>query len=646
VRIAPITSNKKAPQVGPPRAKGQMDESLLGLMAATPWHMWATFAILGWAMLAFATERLPLELISLSVVVAFLLLFQLAPLRDADGARIVSTADIFAGFADPALFTVMCLLVLAQAMFQSGTMELPTKYLMRALSWNPKLVAGGVLALALVTSAFVNDTPVVVMFLPIVAALASAGKIAPSRLMMPLSFLALLGGATTLIGSSTNILAAGVYMNQTGREIGFFDMTPMGVVIAGAGFLYLSTIGRLLLPHRKPDEAEGARDHKHFIAQFEIRRGSSLIGKQAVAGHFPDLPDVTVRMVQRRENAILPPFDDFRFQTGDVAIVAATRDALTALLKSRPEIIDSVLAEVALEDGAAVEPRTQLMMVEAVVAPGSRMIGRSVAQIGFHYQTHCVILGVERRSRMIRAELQGVRLEQGDVLLLLGAMEDIRALRADRDLLLLEWSMTGLPAARNAVLAGLIFLATVVAAATGLLPIAVAAPVGALVMLGFGCLNVRQAARAFDRRIYLLIGASLAMGLALEETGGAAFIGGVLAPIAEHFGPSALISAVFILAAVMTNLLSNNATAVLLTPIAISAARIAGIDPLPLALTVIYGANCPFATPIGYQTNLLVMTPGHYRFGDYLRVGVPMILVLWAVYSIVAPIYFRASGHL
>lgn len=607
--------------------------------------MWGTIALVGWALFAYANERLPLEIVSISIVAALLLMFQIAPLRGPGGAPLIGVKEVLQGFADPALVAVMCLLVLSQGIFQAGTMELPTRFLLRAFEFQRRLMIGGVFLLVLFISAFLNDTPVVIMFLPIVAAMAAAGRIPPSQLLMPLSFIALLGGATTLLGSSTNILAAGVFGNSTGQEIAFFDLTPMGAVIALVGVLYLATAGRLLLPKRMADDKPAERENKQFIAQFELTRGHFLLGKQPVAGLIPDLPDITIRMVQRREEAILPPFDDLKFQTGDVVIVAATRAALTQLLRSQPEIVDSMLSEIALEEPESRGPRPQLALVEAVVAPGSRLAGRTIAQIGFHYQTNCVILGIERRSRMLRARMSTIRLDSGDVLLILGTLEDIRALRADRDVLLLEWSMTGLPARGNAILAGAIFAGVVVAAASGFLPIAVTAACGVLAMLGFGCLNIRQAARAFDRRIFLLIGASLAMGLSLERTGGAALLGGFLAPIAENFGPTALLSAVFILSAISTNILSNNAAAVIFMPIAVSAARIAGMDPYALALTVIYGANCPFATPIGYQTNLLVMTPGHYRFVDYFRVGAPLILLIWIVYSVVAPIYFQSIGR-
>lgn len=624
----------------------EIAESLASLIASSPWQMWASFVILLAAIGAFASDRFSMEIVSVATVAAFLSLFEIAPLRAADGAPVITTATILEGFADPALLAIMCLLMLSQGLFRSGAMELPTRLLTRVDGRFRKAVLGLILLLALFSSAFINDTPVVVMFLPIVAAVASTSGVAPSRIMMPLSFCALLGGMTTLIGSSTNILAAGVFHDATGEEIAFFDLTPLGAIIAATGVAFLATAGRILLPRRGIEEGAVERENKQFIAQFEISRGHFLLGKGPVGGLFPDLPDITVRMVQRREEAILPPYDDFQFMQGDIVIIAATRAVLTKLLRERPEILGDALAEVDLDEADPRAPRAQLTLVEAVVAPGSRMAGRTIGQIGFHYQTNCVILGVERRSRMIRTHLSSIRLEPGDVLLILGPLENVRTLRMDRDVLMMEASMTGLPAPRNAILSGLIFIAVVVLAATGVLPIGIAAIWGVFVMLVFGCLNIRQAARSFDRRIYLLIGSSLAMGHVLDRTGGAALIGGLIAPIAQSFGPAALLSAMFIISAAMTNVLSNNATVALLTPIAISAARLAGVDPWPLALTVIYGANCPFATPIGYQTNLLVMTPGHYQFKDYLKVGGPLIIVIWIAYSLAAPAYFTSIGRL
>ncbi|MBI1365153.1 MAG: SLC13 family permease [Alphaproteobacteria bacterium] len=620
---------------------------MIDSIASAPWQMWVTLAIIIVTIILYASDRFSIELVSAGSLVALLLLFKEAPLLNEAGKPLLSTEGLLAGFASPGLIAIMCLLIIGQGIFQSGAMDLPTKYLMQAYEKHAVLVTIGIYIMIYAVSAFLNDTPVVVMFIPLIASIAAHGNIPASRLMMPLSFIALMGGMTTTIGSSTNILAAASFKAIAHEQIGFFDLTPMALILGGVGLLYLATAGRLLLPrHANPDAGQGERESKQFIAQIDITPGHPLVGKGAVSGLFPDLPDVTVRMVLRRGEAILPPYDDFSFRPHDVLIIAATRAALTSLLKSNPDILDGLMAETALDvEGGGARSR-QLTMVEAVVAPGSRMIGRSIAQIGFHYQTGCTIIGIERRSRMIRAHMNTIRLEAGDVLLIVGPTREVQRLRADRDLLVLEWSMTGLPALRHARSAALIFVGVVLAAASGLLPIEIAAFSGALAMVAAGSLNIRQASRAIDRRIYLLVGSSIAMGAALDATGGARLIGESIAALSAQFGPTALISALFILSAGLTNILSNNATAVLFTPIAVSAAAQAGLDSEVAVLTIIYGANCPFATPIGYQTNLLVMTPGHYKFRDFLVVGGPLILVLWIVYTLAAPIYFRAIGAL
>lgn len=620
---------------------------MIDFFASAPWQMWASLAIIFVTIVLYASDRYSLELVSAGALVALLILFNFAPLM-VDGEPALTVENLLAGFASPALFAILGLLIIGQGMFQSGALEHPTERLLVAYERRPRLVTGLVFTFVMAVSAFLNNTPVVVMFIPIVAAMAAQKKIAASRLMMPLSFLSIFGGMLTIIGSSTNLLAAESYRQvEAGGEIGFFELTPMGLVLAGAGIIYMLTVGRWLIPLREDPKARlEERESKQFIAQIEITRGHPLIGRGSAAGLFPDLPDITVRMIQRRERALLPPFDDIRFQSGDVVIVAATRAALTGLLRSQPEFLEGVRSEVAIEVEDAPARTPQLAMVEAIVAPGSRHIGRSIAQIGFHFQTNCVVLGIERRSRMIRTQINTIRLEAGDVLLIVGDINDIRDLRADRDILLLESSMQGLPDPRNARIAGLIFVGVVAATASGLAPIAITALSGAAAMIALGCLNIRQAARAIDRRIYLLIGASLAMGAALQKTGGAELIGHGIAVAAADIGPVALISAFFILCAGMTSVLSNNATAVLLTPIAVSAARETGIDPHVLVLTVIFGSNCSFATPVAYQTNLLVMTPGHYKFRDFVRVGGPLIVLLWIVYTLAAPVYFRMTGAL
>ena len=607
----------------------------------TAWQMAFALAVVAGAILGYASGRASLEVVSGVVLSLLLIVFSRFPVLAEDGSVRLGTETLLAGFASPALFAIIGLLIVGQGMYQSGALEYPTRLLLTLYDRRRVAAVIGVFAFVAIVSAFLNNTPVVVMFVPIMTAIAAQAKLAPSRLMMPLSFVSILGGMCTTIGSSTNLLAVAEYQVVTGERLSFFALAPMGLVLTAIGCAYLLFAARRLLPDRRGAEAQ-TPDGRQFVAQLSLERGNPLIGQTSKAGLFPDLPGVTVRMIARRDEAILPPFDDVTLRLHDKVIVAATRNALTDLLKQRPAILAGFLAEVEVTDGAEGE----LTMVEAVVAPGSRIIGRTVSQIRFRFQTNCVIVGIQRRSRMIRTEIAHIRLEAGDVLLIMGDRSDVRALRGDRDILMLSESMTQLPDPDHARYAGLIFLGVVLSAATGFASIAVAAIIGATMMVATGCLNVRQAARAVDRRVYLLVGVALALGAALERTGGAAFLAGFLAPLGQDGGAVILISAFFALTALLTNVLSNNATAVLFTPIAVEAAQGAGLDPLVLVLTVIYAANCSFATPVAYQTNLLVMGPGRYEFRDFMVVGIPLIVLLWLAYSLFAPVYFRAVGLL
>ena len=607
------------------------------------WPMWYTLAVIAGAIVAYATDRFSIETVSGSVLAALIVPFALFPLtNETSGEVLLDPSVLLLGFASPALFAILGLLIVGQGMYQSGALEYPTKALITAYERYKGFAIVLIFAFVMVISAFLNNTPVVVMFVPIMAAIAAQGGVPSSKLMMPLSFLSILGGMCTTIGSSTNLLAVEAFELAGGERLDFFALMPMGLVMVGVGAAYLGLTSRWLLPNRDGPNDLVEKDGRQFVAQIEVGRGNPLIGTGPKAGRFEELPEITVRMIQRKDEVILPPFDDVTLRLGDKLIVAGTRTALTNLLRKRPEILDSFMSEVEDLDGASGE----LTMVEAVVAPGSRVIGRSINQIRFRFQTNCVIVGLQRRSRMIRTEIASIRLEAGDVLLILGDRSDVRALRSDRDIIMLERSMQEISDPAHARYAALIFLGVVASASTGLLPISVAAVVGALLMVATGCLNVRQASRAVDRRVYLLVGVALGMGLALERTGGATFLASFIVPLAETGGPVTLLAVVFALTAVMTNLLSNNATAVLLTPIGVSAAQAAGIEPVVLVLTIIYAANCSFATPVAYQTNLLVMGPGHYRFADFIRVGVPLMVLLWLTYIIVAPFYFRAVGLL
>ena len=602
--------------------------------------MWVVLAGVVLAIVFYCWDRFPIEVVSASVVAVIMVFFHAFPL----GTGNPTAGQLLSGFANPALITILALLIVGHGIFQTGAMDGPTRWMLASYEQHPRTTLLAMFAFVFAVSAFINNTPVVVMFVPVLAAIAKRMEQSPSKLMIPLSYVCILAGMTTLIGSSTNLLVADSLFTATGSNLGFFAPTGPGLFLASVGLLYILIFLPKMLPERASmEEALRGGDGRQYIAQLEVTADHPLFGKSPVAGMFTDLPDMTVRMIQRGEGSFLPPFEDVSLQPGDLIIVAATRKTLTDTLSSQPELLRQMWQsrEGADSDGMDEDGGTpRLMLVEAVVAPGSRMIGRAIEQLGFRRLTNTLVLGVQRRSRMMRARLGEIRLEAGDTLLLCGSSSSFRELRASRDLLLLEWSQVELPATEKSHYARWITLGVVVLAATGLLEILHASVIGAVAMILTGCLNIRQATRSLDLRIFTLIAAAIAMGTALENTGAALALAQGVVNFIEPFGTVAVLSVLFLVVAVLTNVLSNSATAVLFTPIAIQAANLLGVDPKPFVLAVIYAANCCFATPIAYQTNLLVMGPGHYKFLDYLRFGGPLVIVLWLVFTFVAPLRF------
>lgn len=598
------------------------------------WPMWASLFVIACTIVVYVLDRWSMELVSIGVILALLLVFAL-PGATGVGGEPISSADLLQGFGNPALITIMALLVVGQGLFQTGAIEGPTKSLVRSYGKRPVSTLFLTFLAVFAISAFTNNTPVVIMFLPVMSAIAMRMKASPSRLMMPLSFVSILAGMTTLIGTSTNLLAADAYRRTEGISLSFFEQTPMGLMLAGVGLVYIAIFSRFLLPDRETFAQEVVPSGKQFVAQFEVTQDHFLVGKSPVAGMFPDLKDMTVRLIQRGERAMLPPFDDVQLRPGDLVIVAATRKAISELLAAKPGLLQQIWQDSGTEEVDTSLP--QLSLIEAVIAPGSRMAGRTVEMLGFRRLTSAVVLGIQRRSRMIRSKLGQIRLEAGDTLLLCAPQTVFQDLRTSRDIILLEWSQKEIPFTAHSLAARLIALGMVVLAASGITSILVASVLAAFAMIVTQCLNTRQASRALDIRIFLVIAAALAMGTALERTGAATLIANGVVSLAAPYGPVVILSTIFLCVAILTNILSNAATAVLFAPVALEAAQTTGSDPLPYILAVIYASNCSFASPIAYQTNMLVMAPGHYRFSDFIKFGGPLLVVMWIAFTLMAP---------
>ena len=599
---------------------------------AANFQMIATFALIVIALGFFAAERTPMELTSLGVVVALLLFFHFFPVPNDGGMNLLGPTALLKGFANPALITVLALLVIGQGLVRTGVLDQAAQLVFR-------IGGGGWRAMCLIllavisVSAFLNNIPVVVIFIPILQALAERSGKPASGLMMPLSFAAILGGMTTLIGSSTNLLVSSELVVVGEAALGFFSFTVPGMVMASVGFVYVLVVAPHLLPHREAQDTAAVEGRgRQFITQLTVPEGSTLVGANAVAGMFRPLADVTVRVVRRGRETLLPPFENVAIEPGDVLVVAATRKQLTGILGREARLFES---------GRPDRRRAgDQILAEVMVTPASLLVGQTVDQARFDESHHCNVLGVQRRSRMLRSLPTQISLEAGDVLLIQGHADDVRALRFDSDVLLMEWSATDLPARHLTGRAALVFLLVVVAAAGGFVPIVVAAVTGAALMVIVGALNVTQAVAALDQKVVMLIGTALALGVALQETGGAHYLAqGTLAALGDA-SPATILSVFFLLVAVLSNVISTKTCAVLFTPIAVSIARELGVDPMPFAVAVVFAANCSFASPIGYQTNLLVMTPGQYRFTDFVRAGAPLIVIMWVTFSLFAPWYY------
>ncbi|WP_367715004.1 SLC13 family permease [Nitratireductor sp. GISD-1A_MAKvit] len=598
----------------------------------TDFHLWATYGIILVTVAAYVSERFTLEIVALGSLVAFLALFAFFPHEGAHGG--LQPEELLSGFANPALATVLALLIVGQGLFATDALDKPARILAKSAGSSSTRTIIITLITAAVLSAVLNNTPVVVIFIPVLIVFAAQRNFAVSKALMPLSFMTILGGMTTLIGSSTNLLVAGV-AGKAGLSIGFFDLTMPGFLLAAAGALYVFFVmPRILRDSSSEKTFRQMQSGTQFIGEIRIVPDHPFIGKESKAGLFQGLGDLTPRLIIRRGMSFHPPFENVVLSEGDRLMVTATRRAFTQALShgAAGHIADSET------ESAAVGPDYHI--AEAVIPPGSRHAGRTIRNAGIETEHSVHMLGVQRKSRMGRTPVSDIRLEPGDTILVGGTDRALEDLRESHDLLVLEWSAEPVPQRRKAWIAFVIFAGIVATAALDIAPIVATAIAGAFAMIATGCLTLAQAGRAFDRQIFLLVGSAIAAATALERTGGAQLIADGAVAALEGQAPAIILSGYFAVVAVLTNFLSNNATAVLFTPIGLGIAAAIGAPPEAFVAATIFAANCSFATPIGYQTNLMVMGPGHYSFRDFMKAGMPLVAIIWLTFSFVGPWYY------
>lgn len=614
----------------------------------TNFQMHIIFAMTVLTIIAFIREKHPIEMICFFLLCGLLLFGQFFPVLNEGGDNLLSSAMLLSGFANPSLIAVLALLVMGQGILQTDALQPFT----RLFKYGGKKVAlfsiFMILLMVAALSGFMNNTPLVILAIPVIQSLVQKINVSQGRVMMPLSFVAILGGMTTLVGSSTNLLVSSTLQEIGYEGLTFFQFFVPGCILAGIGLIYVLFIMPFIMPKRDSITDSIVEDNdKEFVAEVDVNVGSALIGEECVKGVFPSLRDIRIKLIQRRGHIILPPFEGYKLDVGDVIIISATRKRLSDLLARFPGFLlsqekQAIIAPDEDEDegaeSAAIEQSR--VLAEVSIPPNSRFIDMSVEQVGFGIQFGAIVLGIQRRSRIIRRRFGRIRLEAGDVLLIAGPDTAVNNMRGNKDIIVLSGSKAEVPRAEKAPRALAIFVGTIVLAAMGILTIPVAAVTGAVAMIATGCMNIRQATRAIDRKIFLLVGSMLALGTALNATDGATFIANSILELPLASSPLTMISLFFILIAISTNILTNNACAILFTPIAVSMAASLNIDPMIFAICVVFAANCSFASPIGYQTNLLVMGPGHYNFRDFIVAGMPLIFIIWAAFIAISYFYY------
>lgn len=549
---------------------------------------------------------------------------------------ILSPQELFQVFGNEAVVTVACMFVLSSALERTGVIARMGALIDPYVGRNDLSVSLFLLPLVAVLSAFINNTPVVLVFMPMVMAIAARQNIRPSKLLIPLSFASIFGGCCTLIGTSTNILVSSTAERMGERPFEMFDLTLVGSILAVVGMVYLWTFGRKILPERETlSTILQTTQNRQFFTEAIVVPGSSLIGQRLSDSPIASLPKARIIEVIRGDELIGVALNEIVFEAGD-------RVRMSTVLSSVMELKDLSGLEIQQQDGLdGLEwvGTQKAALVECVVSPRSSMMGKTIARVDLRRAFGVLVLAVHRHGVNLREKLQSTVLQYGDTLLLEGTETAIKRLRESRDLIVLGEQPHLLPLKHKQWLAGLSIVFMVVASVFTSMPIGALALSAAIFVILSGCLDMDEAYKAIDWRVIFLICGMLGIGLALEKTSGVGWLAeNMIALFGYYQCPGfVIISGIILLTSVLTTFLSNNAVAVIMTPIAIEVAQFFEMNPAPLMVAVAMGASACFASPVGYQTNALVYGAGGYVFRDFIRVGLPLNLLIWLTASIAIP---------
>ncbi|MDL5362689.1 SLC13 family permease [Halalkalicoccus sp. NIPERK01] len=590
--------------------------------------MLVVFGIVLLALALFITAPVPIDVTAIAVMVALIVLEPWTGIGPADGVS---------GFASSATITVLMMFVLSEGIRKTGLVQIVSARISAFAGDDERKLLGSIIGVSGLSSGFINNTPVVAIMIPMASDLARRVTVSPSRFMIPLSFASMMGGMLTLIGTSTNILASDVSARLIGRPFSMFEFTSLGALVLVVGSLYLLVAAPRLLPDRLPAEGELTEEFEmaDYLTEVVVREDSPFVGRtvrEAIEGEEFEFD--LVQLVRDGE-VFGEPLAQKTIRPGDVLVVRTGRDTVVDIIDVEGvDLLPHVAftdADLAADGADRTERGTEQDLVEVMIPPDSSLVGETLSSANFRDRYDATVLALRRGPTVLHRRMDHVELRGGDTLLVQASRGSIERLGANRDFVVgsevarAEYRRSKLPIALAIV------AAVVAVAALDLYPILVTSMAGAVAMVATGVLRPTELYDAIDWSVIFMLAGLIPLGMAMERTGAAAFLAGHVVANTTAFDAVVVLGVFYLFTALITNVVSNNASVVLMIPVAVDAANRIGANEFSFVLAVTFAASSAMLTPIGYQTNLMVYAPGGYRFADFARVGAPLQLILAVV---------------